>query len=112
MIKFSDLVTTKTSGCSKCFSVLYTLPCQIDKKIATYFKSFGKPVYPLKSVNFLRIDSMDGFHIEARINAKVIKFVLPKKYEKHDIDKIARKNEFEKQLVEWLTDKLKINITI
>lgn len=112
MIKFSDLVSTKVSGCAKCFSVLYALPCQIDRDIAQHFKeAFGKPVYPLKSVSFMRIDAHDGFHIEGRLRAKVIKFVMPKKFEKQDLDKIDRKIEFERCLTKWLESKLNIKVT-
>lgn len=112
MIKFADLIKTKVSGCAKCFSVLYMLPCQIDRDMAPHFKAaFGKPVYPLKSVSFIRIDTHDGFHIEGRLRAKVIKFVMPKKFEKEDINKIARKIEFERCLLQWLEDKLNIAIT-
>jgi len=111
MIKFSELIKTKISGCAKCFSVLYVLPCQLDKDIAKYFKkSFGDPVYPLKSVSFVRINTHDGFHIEGRIRAKVIKFVMPKKYEKYNINKISKKIEFEDCLLKWLEVKLNIKI--
>lgn len=106
MLKFADIVKIKKSGCAKCLSLFYALPCQIDRDIAGYFKSFGKPVYPLKSVSFLRIDANGGYHIEGRLRAKVIKFVMPKKFEKTDLSKAIRKIEFENCLAQWLSNKL------
>ena len=111
MIKFADLITIKYSGCAKCFSIIYGLPCQLDRDVAAFLEaSFGKPVYPLKSVRLLRIDAGDGYHIEGRLGAKVIKFVMPKKYENTDLSKVAKKREFDEALVEWMRNKLKIDI--
>lgn len=112
MVKFSEIVKTKKSGCAKCLSVIYAIPCQVDRDLANYLKSFGKPVYPLKAVSFIRIDSGDGYHIEAKLKSKIIKLVIPKKFEKTDLDKTTRKAEFEKQLIDWMSAKLKIQITI
>jgi hypothetical protein len=111
VIKFSDLVTTKKSGCARCSSILYALPCQIDRKIAGYFKDFGQPIYPLKRVKLLRINAGGGFHIEGRVGAKIIKFTMPKKFEKGDLKTIKRKTEFESNLIKWMEDKLKISIS-
>lgn len=111
MIKFADLIKTKTSGCAKCFAVTYALPCQLDKDIAGYLSSFGQPVYPMKSVSFLKIDTSDGFHIEGRMKSKVIKFTMPKKFEQSDINNIPRKIEFEKALSKWMSNKLNILIS-
>ncbi|KKL57927.1 hypothetical protein LCGC14_2230510 [marine sediment metagenome] len=110
MIKFADLIKIKFSGCTRCFSILYALPCQIDRNIVGYFVSFGKPTYPLKIVNLLRIDADGGYHIEGRLNAKVIKFIMPKEFENSDLRKAARKIEFEEGLAKWMSDKLKIDI--
>ena len=110
MVKFADLIKMKKSGCAKCFSIIYALPCQIDRNLANYLKSFGKPVYPLKAVSFIRIDAGGGYHIEAKLNSKVIKFVMPKKLENTDPDKIIRKVEFEASLAKWMADKLHISI--
>jgi len=90
--------------------MLYGLPCQIDADIANFLKSFGGPIYPLQSVSLLKIDSTDGFHIEGRLGAKVIKFGMPKKYENSDLAKLKRKIEFELQLKKWLEKKLNIKI--
>ena len=89
---------------------MYSVPCQVDRNLASYMSSFGKPVYPLKSVSFIRIDSGNGYHIEARLNAKVIKFVMPKKFAKEDHSKASRKIEFENNLAAWMSDKLNMDI--
>lgn len=112
MTKFSEVVQTRTSGCSKCFSMIYTLPCMLDKEIAKFLVSFGSPKYPLDAVRLLRIDAADGFHIEGRLGTKTIKFVMPKKYEKVPIQTIAEKNRFEQCLADWMTNKLNIIIDI
>ncbi len=112
MLKFADIVKIKQSGCSKCLSLFYSLPCQIDRDIAGYFKGFGKPVYPLKSVSLLRIDANGGYHIEGRLNAKVIKFVMPKKFANTDLSKAVRKIEFENCLAQWISNKLNMPVVI
>jgi hypothetical protein len=112
MLKFSDIVKIKKSGCAKCLSLFYSLPCQIDRNITKYFTNFGKPVYPLKSVSLLRIDANGGYHIEGRLNAKVIKFVMPKKFNNTDLNKAVRKIEFESCLVKWISNKLNIQISM
>ena len=111
-MKFSEAVKMKASGCAKCFSAIYTLPCRLNRNIAGYLTSFGKPRYRLDAVKLLRIDTKDGFHIEGKLGLKSIKFVMPKNFEKVHINKIARKKEFEKCLAAWLTDTLKIQIDI
>jgi len=111
-VKFSEAVKMKASGCAKCFAATYTLPCRLDPSIAKYLVSFGKPRYRLDAVKLLRIDTTDGFHIEGKIGLKTIKFTMPKNFAKLHINKIARKKEFEKSLAAWLTDTLKIQITI
>jgi len=112
MTKFSEAVQTKTSGCAKCFSMIYTLPCILDKEVAKFLTSFGSPKYPLATVKLIRIDAADGFHIEGRIGTKTIKFVMPKKYEKVPIKTIEEKNRFEQCLANWMTQKLNITIDI
>lgn len=111
MIKFTDLIKTKFSGCSKCFSILYALPCQVDKDIVGYLKSFGIPTYSLDKISLLRIEAGSGYSIESRLNAKVIKFVMPKKFKNSDLNKAVRKIEFEESLAKWMSNKLKIDIT-
>jgi hypothetical protein len=108
MVSFSDVVKTKTSGCAKCFSMIYTLPCIVDRDLAGYLTSFGPSAYPLDKVRLLRINAKDGFHIEARINTKIIKFVMPKKFEKVSLDKIEELQRFEKSLAAWMSNKLNI----
>ena len=110
MVKFIDTVKIKKSGCTKCFSIFYILPCTINIEIADYLISFGKPLYRLNATSLLRIDTKDNFHIEGKIGSKKIKLVMPKEYLNKDWDSLERKNEFEKCLAKWISDRLKIEI--
>jgi hypothetical protein len=113
MVKFNEVVQTRKSGCSRCFSIIYTIPCVLDKDLPDYMLvDFGKPKYPLDVVKLIRIDTKDGFHIEGRIGTKVVKFVMPKKYEKVDTNTIQKKIIFEADLAEWMSQKLNILIEI
>lgn len=113
MIKFSEAVKTQRSGCSKCFSFIYTLPYRLEKEIQNYLTAFGKPLYPLKAVKLLRIDTPDGFHIEGKLGTKNIKFVIPKVMETANPDLAQqRKKEFERCLAEWLTAALDITVIV
>ena len=86
------------------------MPCVIDVKLASFLKDFGLPIYSMESTKLLKIDTSDGFHIEGRLNTKVIKFTMPKKFEKIAPDKATKRIEFERKLSEWITDKLNIKI--
>jgi hypothetical protein len=110
MVKFADVVKTKTGGCPKCFSVTYSLPYNIDAELAEFLIGFGKPVYDLNAIKVLRINAANGFHIEGRLGAKQIKLVMPKKYEKRG--QIQERDEFERNLADWLTKKLDITVEL
>jgi hypothetical protein len=110
MVKFIEAVKIKKSGCQKCFSVLYFLPCALNKNIVDYLVNFGKPIYRLNATKLLRIDTNDSLHIEGKIGGKKIKLVMPKSFSNVDWEKIDRKNEFEKRLADWITDTLQINV--
>lgn len=110
MITFEDLVKTKVSGCAKCFSILYAIPCQLDQDIVDFFENFGTPIYPLGPASLLKMENGSGFSIEGRMKSKVIKFTMPKKYENKDYSKLKEKIDFEKCLSKWLEDKLDIVI--
>lgn len=110
MTKFTDIVKSKTETCAKCFSMVYSLPCIINVKLASFLEHFGKPVYPMDITKVLRIDFGSGFQIEGRIGSKKIKFTMPKKFEKVAADKATERINFEKALVEWMTDALDIEI--
>ncbi|MFA5024040.1 MAG: hypothetical protein WC523_03750 [Patescibacteria group bacterium] len=90
--------------------MIYSLPCTLDIKLSSFLADFGEPVYSVVATKLLRIDTTDGFHIEGRLGAKLIKFTMPKKFEKVASDKITKKIDFEKALVEWMIDKLDIDI--
>lgn len=109
MLIFKDIVKVQQTNCSKCLSFLYTLPCHINEDIAKYLASFGKPIYPLKIVKLLRIDSEDGCRIDAKLNKKGIKFSMPPKL-KHEDEDNWRKIEFETHLAEWLANTLNIAV--
>lgn len=112
IVKFADVVKTKIGGCSKCFSITYSLPYMIDKELADFLSAFGQPVYNLNSLKVLRINVANGFHIEGRVGTKTIKLVMPKKYEKRPLGQIQERNSFEKNLADWLTKKLKITVEL
>jgi len=110
-MKFNDVVKITASSCSKKFIVVYNVPCIVDTNISLYFvKMFGKPVYPLKSIKLLKIETSDSIHIESRIGSKIVKLTMPQKFKAHDLFNIKRKIEFEKCLINWLIDTLQINI--
>jgi len=111
-MKFSEVVKTERTSCKVCFSILYTLPCQVDRDIPGYLKGFGEPLYPLKSVKLLRIDGKDGYKIESKVGKNLIKFAIPKTLENSNLNENERKIEFEKCLADWMTNKLDITITV
>lgn len=110
MVDFNDVVKTRKVSCKTCLSLWYTLPCRLDEDLITYLSNFGKPVYPIKTVKLLRINSKDGYKIDGKVGKNAIKFALPKHLEKKNLDKASRKLEFEKCLKEWMTNKLDITI--
>lgn len=110
-IAFNEVVKIKKTTCMKCLSLLYTLPCKVDIDISEYLKGFGNPIYSLKTIKLLRIDTKDGYKIESKIGKNIIKFALPKILEGKDLDKESRKPEFEIQLADWISQKLDIFIS-
>jgi hypothetical protein len=110
-VKLSELITIKKVDCSKCFSILYALPYQIDKDIVNYLKYFGNPLYPINSISLIKIEISGGFVIESKIGSKVLKFSMPTKFKDVSEDKIVKKHKLEQLLAQWLSSKLKINIT-
>ena len=111
MVKFSEVVKIKRVACKKCFTLIYTLPCQVDRDLPKYLSSFGKLVYPLKSVTLVKIDSDDGYTIQSKLKKNIIKFLIPKHLESKGVEK-TRKPEFEKNLVKWMQNKLDIEIEL
>ena len=109
-MKLLEVVNLQTSGCKKCFTATYTLPCEIDNSLASFFLVFGKPVYNINVVKLLKIVRDDGLKIEGKIGTKQIKL----NFLKNKIDNIHKsplKIQFEKCLSEWLSKTLKIKIT-
>lgn len=110
MLVFEDIVKIQRTNCKKCLTFLYSLPCQVNKNIAKHLESFGKPIYPLKSVKLLRIDTKDGYKIDSKIGKNAIKFAIPKELEgKADT---WRKAEFEVALISWLVETLDMPIVV
>jgi hypothetical protein len=110
-LNFSDIVKMQTRGCAKCFSCIYTLPCNINKELAQCLeKDFGTPKYNLDVTRLLRIDTPDAYHVEGKLETKTIKLIMPKSLEKEDINKILKKNLFEVCLAEWLSKTLNMVI--
>lgn len=91
---------------------MYALPCQVNRDIVPHLKSFGNPLYPLKSVSLLRIDSSDGYKIEGKLRKNAIKFAIPKHLENTELSQIDRKNEFDKCLAAWISETVNIPVSI
>lgn len=109
-IKFNDIVKNYRSSCDKCISIIYEMPCYVDKDISKYLTSFGTPLYDLNVNNLLKIASEDNYTIEAKLNKIYIKFGMPKELEYTNWDDTTRKLEFEKLLITWIEDKLQISV--
>lgn len=110
MLKFDEIVKVKRISCTKCLSLMYSLPCQLNREIVKHLEDFGKPLYPLKAVKLLRIDSKDGYKIDGKIGKNAIKFAIPKELENTDLSKIWRKIEFEACLGKWLSETLNMPV--
>ena len=108
-MRFLDAVKLRTTGCKKCFTATYELPCCIDVSIVSYLSKFGKPSYNLNIVKLLKITDKNGLKIEGKLNTKVIKLSFPKtKIENIHLNPI--KISFEKALAAWVSNILGIEI--
>jgi len=110
MLVFEDIVKIQRTACKKCLTFMYSLPCQVNAEIAKHLESFGKPIYPLKTVKLLRIDSKDGYKIDSKVGKNAIKFAIPKQLEGNPND--WRKCEFETALISWLAETLNMPIMV
>lgn len=109
---FYEAVKIERSSCKHCLSLIYTLPCRVDRDLPVHLKNFGDPKYPLKSVKLLRIDSKDGYKIQSKLDKNTIKFAIPKELENTNIKETSRQLEFDRALAQWIQDKLNITITV
>jgi hypothetical protein len=109
-IKFSDIVKSARKSCDKCLTFKYMVPCEVDKGIASFLKDFGDPDYNLDVVKFLEINSADGHKIKTKVGSIYVKFGVPKELE-NNINK-SRKKEFEKNIANWIENKLDIKIKL
>lgn len=110
MLEFDKIVNIRRTNCKKCLTFLYSLPCQVNKEIAKHLEAFGKPIYPLKTVKLLRIDSKDGYKIDSKIGKNAIKLAIPKQLE--GSPESWRKLEFEAALISWLSETLNMPIMV
>lgn len=111
-IRFEEIVKTTRASCKDCFTLIYSLPCELDDNIASYMSSFGKPKYDLKTISLIHIESLDEYAIKGRIKNTYIKFSLPKKFEASDDISDSRKKEFESNIAKWLENKLQVSIIL
>ena len=109
-IKFTDIIHLTRSSCKKCVSIIYEVPCPIDAKLPEHLTNFGEPVYDINKGNYLKIATNDGHTVEAKLGRGYIKFGMPKHLENTDLNITTRKLEFEKSIISWIEDLLKINI--
>lgn len=112
MIKFSEAVKIENMSCKSCISLLYTLPCRLDKDIVKYMTNIGTLAYPVGSIRLLKIISNDGFKIEGKLEKNTIKLEIPNTFSNTDINKIDKKIEFDTKLAEWISDKLDMDIIL
>lgn len=107
---FKDIVVYKFSSCKKCLSIIYSTPCELDKKFVGYMKGFGETLYPLDKTKLIKIKTSDDYEIESKLGITTIKFKIPKKFEGKNLDEVSRKREFEEGLIAWLENTLEIKI--
>lgn len=109
-IKFYDIVKIIRTSCHTCLTFKYEIPCEIDKNIVDFMKSFGTPMYDINTVNLLKIKTEDNYIIEGRLKRTIIKFGIPNMLKNTNINSNYRKLEFEANLGSWLSDKFEIPI--
>jgi len=110
-VKFHDIIRIAHTSCKKCVSLVYEIPCPINKKLIKHLTNFGEPVYDLSKSILLQIENEDGHSIQAKLGRTYIKFGMPKVFENTDLDTTTRKLEFEKSLKNWMEEILPIILT-
>jgi len=109
-IKYSDVVKMSRKSCKTCLTLIYTMPCEVDRALVGYMSPFGESKFDLKVVSLLHIESDDNYTIRSKIGRMAVSLSIPKRFEKFDLDLKTRKPEFEQCLVKWLENKLDISI--
>ena len=108
-IKFTDIIRITKKTCGKTITIIYSIPCELDKSVVGFISNFGKPKFDLNTIKFLHIDSTDGFSIKGKLNKTSINFSVPK--ESKNIGMFgARKAELENNIAKWLEHRLGISI--
>lgn len=108
-IKFANIVRVTRKTCGKTITLIYTVPCELDKCIAGFMSSFGKSKFDLDTVKFLHIESIDNYTIKGRLDKTSINFSVPKKSNNVGIFG-TKQAEFENNIIKWLEHRLKISI--
>ena len=109
IIKFSNIVKTTKKACGKTTTLVYTVPCELDKSVAGFMSSFGNPKFDLDTIKFLQIESTDDYTIKGRLDKTSISLSVPKKSKNISIFGI-KQAEFENNIIKWLEHRLKISI--
>jgi hypothetical protein len=108
-IKFADIIKITKKSCGNNIAMIYSVPCELDKGIAGFMSSFGKPKFDLDTIKFLHIDSADDYTIKGRLEKTSINFSVPKKSKNVGMFG-AKKAELENNIVKWLEHRLGISI--
>lgn len=108
-IKFKDIIRITKKPCGKTITLIYTIPCELDKSIAGFMSNFGRPKFDLDTVKFLHIASVDDYTIKGRLEKTSINFSIPKESKYIGIFG-TRQAEFESNIIKWIEHRLKISI--
>lgn len=108
-IKFSDIIKITKKTCSKNITLIYSVPCELDKSLARFMSNFGKPKFDLDTIKFIHIASADDYIIRGRLERTSINFSVPKASK--NIGMLgAKKTQFENNVIKWLENRLKVSI--
>lgn len=110
---FKDLVSIKQSSCcDKCSSFEYDLPCRVDSSLVESISlSFGEQdnlsnnLKLFKSNMMVKIGKCEDTKIEIKANTRWLKLCVPN-------DDSEWRNIIEKNLAQWISDTLKIEIEL
>jgi hypothetical protein len=109
--KLTDFCSIENPACVKAHAYRYIFYSEeIDKNLANFLNGFGVLKYDINTTNLIKIVSVSGYNITARIGSKAIIFKFPKKYFWKKDPKLTRKDELEECICKWLEDKLSIKI--
>jgi hypothetical protein len=107
-VKFASIVKTTRKTCGNNITVIYTVPCELDKSIAGFMTSLGSPKFDLNTIKFLHIESGD-YTIKGKLDKTNINLSVPKKSKNIGIFGTKQK-ELENNIARWLEHRLGISI--